>query len=152
MRQTGTVKSVSQRYAVVEVQRMSACSGCHKADPGMGTAGMTACHDCSMFPQDSVLTVTAQNAVGAFVGDRVELETATQTVLGYAAAVFLLPLLLAVLGGVLGRFIYDAVWTPYVGASVGFILAFVMIRLILERTAKQKMTYTVVKILPRQSV
>lgn len=153
MRQIGQVTALSDNgmRAVVSVARMSACSGCHKADPGMMTEGNAACHACPVFSQDTEMTVTAENAAGAEIGARVVLETETQTVIGYAAAVFLLPLALALAGGVVCRFLSDAVWMTALGAVCGFVSAFVFLRLVVDRGAAQRTVYTVVKILGNRS-
>ena len=149
MRQIGRITALSEdgRQAIAAVTRTSACSGCHKADPGMMTGGGTACRECTLFPQDTEMTVTAENGAGAAVGDRVILETETQTVLGYAAAVFLLPLALALAGGLLCRLLSDAAWVTALGAVCGFVLAYVFLRLVVDRNASRKTVYTVVKIL-----
>ncbi|MCQ2431420.1 MAG: SoxR reducing system RseC family protein [Clostridia bacterium] len=150
MRKLGMVRETNGTKALVAVQRMSACAGCHKADPG-SDGGENACHECSIFPVGTELTVTAENAIGAVPGDRVALETATQTVLGYAAAVFLLPLVLALIGGIAGNVLTAASWAPALGAVSGFVLAFVFVRLTVNRYAEKKTVYSVVEIVRRNA-
>ena len=151
MRQIGIVTESINRTATVEVKRMSACSGCHRANPGMESvqgealSDLSHCHECSMFPVDTEMTVRAVNEIGAAVGERVVIESATELILGYAAAVFLLPIGLAFLCGCIFALVIPAVWSPYLGAVVGFIGAFAAVKLIFDRRAKEKTVYTIIK-------
>lgn len=152
MRQTGTVISADTQHAQVSVQRMSACDGCHKANPGMGDGTVSSvCHECSMFSVDEAIVVTAVNDIGAVQGDRVILESSSQMILGYAAAVFLLPLLLAAILGCLFALFFPKVWGAYLGAVIGFIGAFLLIKMFLDRHAKEKTVYTIIKILSKNN-
>ena len=151
MRQIGIVTEHHQNTAVVEVRRMSACSGCHRADPGMDPAAgaelfdVSHCHECSMFPVDTELTVSAVNEIGAVTGERVVIESSTELILGYAAAVFLLPIGAAFLIGCLCALAIAAEWSAYLGAVIGFVGAFVAVKLLFDRRAKEKTVYTIIK-------
>ena len=154
MRQLGTVLSVlpDGSRAQVSVQRMSACEGCHKANPGMQTENTneprySACHECSMFPQETELSVSAENPAGAETGDRVVLESESKQILGYAAGVFLLPIFAAAVLGMLGGLLFPYVWAAYLFAVLGFVGAFLFVKLVLDRHAKTHTVYTIVKIL-----
>ncbi len=83
MQQIATVSEVSREIATVCVERSDACANCHAA-----------CVGCK-----KLLQAKARNTAGAKAGDRVLLESKTGRLLGVAACVFLLPLLLA--GGTL---------------------------------------------------
>ncbi len=155
MRQIGTVERLDGKMAFVSVKRLSACEGCHKANPGIQTASGTGkkdvtysvCHECSMFPIETEMTVQAENPIGAVIGDKVLLESSTSLILGYAAAVFLLPILLAAGVGILFSFLIAAVWSPYLGAVIGFVGAFAIVKLVFDRHARTHTTYTVIKTL-----
>ena len=157
MRQIGIVTEISGRCAAVEVKRMSACSGCHHANPGMDAnqnenpTDTSHCHECSMFPVDTEMTVRAVNEIGAGIGDRVVIESATELILGYAAAVFLLPIGAAFLFGCLLALAIGAEWSAYLGAVLGFIGAFAAVKLIFDRRAKEKTVYTIIKRLTKGS-
>ena len=157
MRQIGIVTEIQQTTATVEVKRMSACSGCHKANPGMDTAqtdtvsDISHCHECSMFPTETELTVCAVNEIGAAVGERVVIESATELILGYAAAVFLLPIGLAFLFGCIFALAISTEWSVYLGAVIGFVGAFAAVKLIFDRRAKEKTVYTIIKRLMKGS-
>ena len=151
MRQIGIVTAISGLRATVEVKRMSACSGCHRANPGMepivnepGT-DVSQCHECAMFPVDTEMTVSAVNEIGAEMGERVVIESATELILGYAAAVFLLPIGAAFLFGCLLALVIPAEWSAYLGAVLGFVGAFAMVKLLFDRRAKEKTVYTIIK-------
>ncbi len=156
MRQIGVVLTTEEEVAYVAVQRMSACEGCHKANPGTETEGVPACHECMMFPMETTMQVKAENPIGAREGDRVVLESETATVLGYAAAVFLAPILMAFLLGVLLALLWRHPAAPYVGAVFGFVGTFLLLRLVLDRYAgareAEKTSYTVTDILKRRDV
>ena len=154
MRQLGTVRGIlpDGEHAEVAVQRMSACEGCHKANPGMQTEDTdgvrySACHECSMFPQETELCVSAENPLGAETGDRVILESESRQILGYAAAVFLLPIFAAAVCGMLGGLFLPYSWAAYLLAVLGFCGAFLFVKLVLDRHAKTHTVYTIVKIL-----
>ncbi len=148
MRQIGTVDAHNGKQAIVSVKRLSACEGCHKSNPGIATDGgvqYSACHECSMFPTETDMTVTAEDAIGVAVGDRVVVESASSLILGYAAAVFLMPLVLCVLAGLLFASLIPTVWSPYLGAVIGFVGAFAIVKLVFDRHAREHTTYTVIK-------
>lgn len=138
MRQIGVVREVNEGVAIVEVSRKSACEGCHAAADGE-------CSACVSFG-DKKTTARADNSIGAKVGDRVVLETNSGTVILYAAAVFLFPLVLGIAGYfALGALNFAA--APYIGALCGFALAFVIVWLTLNRTASKRCDIKIVRIL-----
>ena len=141
------VRQTAGNSAQVAVRRMSACEGCHKANPGTENVGETqyaSCHECSIFPVETDMTVTAVNEIGAGIGDRVLLESSSQMILGYAAAVFLLPIFLAVALGVLFAALLPYVWSAYLGAVIGFAGAFLLVKVCVDRHAKEKTVYTII--------
>ena len=151
MQQIGTVISISDTHAQVEVRRMSACSRCHKANPGTSVTDEAevltdVCGQCTMFPTEPTLTVDAVNEIGALPGERVVLQSSTELILGYAAAVFFLPLLLAfLLGCIMSALLPASAWAPFAGAAIGFAAAFFIDRAVLDRKAKEKTVYTIIK-------
>ena len=86
MRVKAVVTEVSEKYSVVESERMSACEGCHKSAEG--------CSVCSLMGSEKKISTKAINRIGAKVGDTVEIETESRRVMLYAAVVFMLPVLL----------------------------------------------------------
>jgi positive regulator of sigma E activity len=78
MKQTAKVIRVNGGKATIEVRRESACSSCARRE---------ACFGCS----DNIVTSEASNDAGSKPGDIVTVESSSARVLGYAAAVFVLP-------------------------------------------------------------
>ena len=123
MEQCGKVRSIKGGYADVEVRRSTACESC------------SAAHVCPSGRKDAV--VRARNDAGAQIGDRVKLETPAGNVLGYAFAVFVFPVLLA-----LAAFLITSQFTSdgysILAAVGGFAVAFLIVFLTLERSAKKR--------------
>lgn len=119
MKTKAIVIETNGKTATVEAERASACEGCHKKNGEQG------CSVCSLVGGERKFRATADNRLGAKVGDAVYVESATSRVLFYAALVFICPLVLAFLGFCVAR-IFTAE-TPFLllGAGSGFVLAFV---------------------------
>jgi positive regulator of sigma E activity len=89
----------------------------------------------------------ALNEADARVGDTVALESDTSRMLGYAALVFLVPIL-ALLGG----YLVSELWTSralyrYLCGVAAFALTFVGIRIWSERVIKRRSEVRVVKVI-----
>ena len=93
MNAIGTVIEIDKNnMAVVSTQRSSACSSCHNCEAS------GACHAELIFgEQKSVVIHKAENAVGAKVGDTVEISASTNKTLLISALVFVLPLLITII-------------------------------------------------------
>ena len=135
MTQKGIVKEIKGNYATVSVKRQSACDSCHANGY---------CVECK-----KSMDAVALNEVGAQTGDTVELESPTGTVLGYAALVFLMPVVMAI-----GSFVVFSLWfsqTASLLASLGFfILAFVFIYFYFnKRSVKEKNIVKIIKIIKK---
>ena len=81
---TGRVVSVDGATAKIEVERNSACAGCHKAESG-----------CALFAMNgkaAVMKADALNTAGAAPGDTVRVAARSRRMLFYAAALFIAPL------------------------------------------------------------
>ena len=81
MKQTAIVKEVVKDTAILLVKRQTMCDGCHRE---------SGCGGCSQ-----MIEVTVKNSLNAKVGDSVTIETPGASVIGVAALVFLLPLILS---------------------------------------------------------
>jgi sigma-E factor negative regulatory protein RseC len=108
--------------------RESACSGeCHKC-AGCGAAQQT-------------MLFTAENPIGAAVGDMVVVTTETAPVLKAAAVLYIVPLLLFLAGYIAGSYIGKG--AGWLGAA-GFLLGIAGVVWYDRRTAKKKNTiYTI---------
>ncbi len=143
MRVKATVKSVEGKLAIVESERLSACDGCHKHAEG--------CSVCSLMGGNRIITSRAENTVGASVGDVVEIETETRTVLFYAMIVFILPLVIMLsIYALMGYFDLSEP-IRYGGALAGFALTFLGIWLYSRFRVSKKYDVEIVNILSRKN-
>ncbi len=134
MRQKATVIETtgdSAEIARVRVLRSAMCEGCAARSEGKSCA-------CSlMLGSAREMIADADNSIGAKAGDDVEIETDSETVLLYAALVFLAPIFGTVLFYLIGQRIFSFPYAPAVCALVGFIIAFVP-ALIVDRINRTK--------------
>ena len=132
MRQRATVLETNGKEAVIEVSRATMCDGCEKHGGCEGHCEIT-----GLLSTGGKMKTRAKNTLGAEVGDTVEVETASSKVLGYAALVFVLPIIVA---GIL-YFAADSVWhtesAGLIGAAVGFVLTFAVIAAV-DRVKRKK--------------
>ncbi len=140
MQQIGIVREIFDSYALVEVSRKSACENCHANIDG-------GCSACISFCEKAAVS-KAENSIGAKTGDRVIMETASSTVLLYAAAVFLFPLILGVAGFFIGK-LFQFTVAPYLGALAGFVAAFLIVFFTLNCSAEKRLDVKIVRILPK---
>ncbi len=140
MRQFGIVREVRTECAIVEVSRESACEMCHAKTEG-------GCSGCVSFGSSKKLEARAENSLGAVVGDRVEHETPSNTVILYAAGVFLFPLICGIIGYFLGGLFAQAEIVPYLCALAGFIGAFAVVYFTLNKTASKRLDVRITRIL-----
>ena len=130
-------------YATVEVERSSACEGCHKSEDGQG------CSVCTLMGGNRKFSATAHNKMRACVGDRVVIETKTERVMLYALLVFLLPVVVAILGFVVASFMTDrAVWQT-VGAAIGFGLSFLGLFIYSRNVQKKRCDIEITEIIAK---
>ena len=121
--------------AEVFLVRESACSGdCHK------------CSGCGA--QKETMIVTAENPIGAQVGDLVTLHSDTASVMKAVLAVYLVPLVLFFTGFGLGM---AKDWGPGLLGGLGFLLGIAFAVWFDRRTAKKNDTvYTITGYAPGQ--
>ncbi len=124
----------------IEVSRETACEGCSQNKDG-------SCHACIMLGDENrSMRTRAIDELGAKVGDRVEVETDSKTVIKYAAEVFLLPIILGAAGYLIGE---NFAWklAPLVCSLIGFAMAFVYVKLVPAKRAENHCDVKIVKIL-----
>lgn len=133
----GIVTATERDMATVEAVRQSACDGCHSKK---------FCLTCTR----KKISVQAYNAAGAKVGDRVCVESPSGLILGYAAAVFLSPIIIALAAYLLGSYLFESQAAPYLLSLVFFVLSFLGIYVVFnKREGKKKDTLTIVKIIEK---
>ena len=144
MQTKATVIKTDRDRATVEVERQAACDGCHKNKDG-------GCSICSLTGASKKFEAVAKNEIGAKVGDCVTVVTKTERVLGYAALVFLLPILVGVAFYFLaGIFTSTEMW-HYAAMVLGFLLSFFFVWLYAKRVARDRCDVEIVEILDREN-
>lgn len=138
MKQTATVIEDGE-IATVEIMRSSACDGCHKHEGG-------GCVTCDIFGMSKKMTAKAKNEAGAKKGDRVILETASGRVLGYAAFVFMFPIISGLLFYLVADYFSESQALPYLVSLAGFVLSFAVIYFTVNKRAKSRYDITIVSI------
>lgn len=119
MREYGTVVATENNTAKVVFKRSSACGHC--------TA-------CGLLKDMSEIIIDVPNTLGAEEGDRVEIQFSTQTSFQSAAIAYAFPLIMLIIGGVVGYAISKPLgWNPDVVAAIGCLLftavAFLVIKM-----------------------
>ena len=135
---------VSARVAVVSVERRAACDGCHKNTDGSG------CTVCTLAGGNRTAKARARNDVGAAVGDVVEVESRTARVMFYAALVFLLPVLLAAAGYLLGFYVFLLGELSIIPAVVGLVLAFLPVWLYSKLVISKRLDMEIVSVCSKE--
>lgn len=137
MKQTAKVKAVEGHKAMVEVNRTSACSECDR--------------NGSCFACKSIVTSVAQNDIGAVPGDTVTVESSSTRIVGYAAAVFVMPLAAGIFCFyILSSLIPDNGAVIYILPTLLFAFIFGAVCIFLNRKVKKNPDITITAILCRE--
>ena len=127
--------------ATVEISRKSACEMCHEN-------GSSACTACHIFTSSRKATAKAVNSAGADVGDIVEVDGKEQTIIGFAALVFVLPIALPVIAFLL----FKSDMTVAISvAAAAFILSFIGVFFISKVYERKKPVLTITKVLKKSN-
>ncbi len=132
MKQRAEVLELRGNNALVSVRRSSMCEGCEKQG-GCGSS----CAAGELLGAGKTMTALASNEIGAGVGDTVEVESESRTVLGYAALVFLFPILLCAVFYLIGFALNQNESTAMLFGLLGFLSAFLVI-LLFDRMKKKR--------------
>ena len=146
MQNKATVIRIENGITTVEVERQAACDGCHKNKDGGG------CSICSLTGASKKFEATASNAIGAKVGDRVTVATKTETVLWYAALVFMFPIVVGVAFYFISGLLFERELFRYVSLVFGFVLSFFFVWLYAKAIAKKRCDVEIVEILEKREL
>ena len=135
------VKEVKGKYAIVETERKSACDGCHKSENGEG------CAMCRIFGGSAKVSAKARNTVGAAVGDKVEIASSSARMLLYAAAVFILPIVLAIAAYFVANSFGQSEGICGIAALGAFVATFSVVAVISKLVLSKRCDIEIVKIL-----
>ena len=123
MQQRATVLETDGKIALIKVSRASMCEGCHKFGSDGGCGGH--CEITGLVAGNGkTMTARAQNNIGAAAGDRVEIESDSVRVIGYAALVFILPIIVGGLFYWIGNMIFSHALGAVLSSALGFALSF----------------------------
>ena len=141
------VNDIGNNIKEIEVSRETACEGCSQQG---------SCHACIMLgdsKKNRAMRSKAFDPLGAQVGDRVEVETESSTVIKYAAEVFLLPIILGAVGYLLGESLGAKIsesigkFLPLICSLVGFAAAFAYVKLVPAKRAEMNCDVKIVRII-----
>jgi sigma-E factor negative regulatory protein RseC len=145
MRQKAVVLETSGNRAKIKVLRSSMCEGCSKKDGG----GSCACGE--LLGANRIMITEAENSLQAVPGDAVEIETESSVVLGYAAIVFLLPVVMFFVGYALASSWTEILWMPWLIGGGCFLLSFVPVLILEKQKRKIAPQIQIVAVLPTDS-
>ena len=145
MRQRAVVLEVSGKEAVIEVSRATMCDGCEKHGGCEGHCEIT-----GLLSTGGKMKTRALNKIGASVGDTVEVETESKKILGYAALVFILPIIMCGVFYFAADALFEAEYAPAIGAAVGFVLTFAGIAVVDRIKGKKEPDIVIVDIVPTE--
>lgn len=132
-------RSAGEGWAEIEVRRVSACGhDCSQCGGG-----------CAELTRSAPVTVLARNPVGAVPGDRVVVESSTRSILGFAAVVYLLPLVLFFAGYLAALALGSGEGTALALGGGCFVLSLAIAVLVDRRAAKRsRELFSIVSVLP----
>ena len=114
--------SLTGDIAEVRTVRMSACGG-----------NCQSCGGCS-----DMRTVYAENSVNAQIGDRVEIEMPSKTVLAAALIVYVIPIAVLIAGYLIGNVLFDKEWQNIISGILPMFVSYIIISAV---TRKNKNKY-----------
>ena len=143
------INDIGNNIKEIEVSRETACEGCSQQG---------SCHACIMLgdsKKNRAMRTKAFDPLGAQVGDRVEVETESSTVIKYAAENFLMLSVFGIaavgylLGESLGAKISESIgrFLPLICSLVGFAAAFAYVKLVPAKRAEMNCDVKIVRII-----
>ena len=118
MKQIATVEEVKGNMAKIKVKRDSACAGCKSEN---------LCGSCM-----KTITAEAVNKIGADIGDVVNVESESGTILKYAVFTFIVPILCALLAYFITVNIFSSELISNISMSAGFIVPLIVLVLVVK--------------------
>ena len=135
MNKKAYVKEITGGKAVLSVKRVCACAGKDTCD--------TKCFTL----QNDVMEVKIDNEIGAKIGDFVEVEGKSSSILMYSAIIFILPIFTGLLLYFIAGIFTKNIMLPYIISGIGFILSIVFLYFFMNKLAKSKNNFKITKIL-----
>lgn len=141
MDQIAKIVETDGEYAIVEVSRKTACDMCHSA------SGSEKCEACMAFGEKNV-TARVSNVIGAAPGDLVRVSASSGRIIGYSAAIFVLPIIAAIACYAISSYFVSEKATPI--ALGVFAAVFALSCIVLERKVKHDPDLKAVEILTHE--
>ena len=135
------VIEIDKNIAVVEVERKSACDGCHKNETGEG------CSICSLTGGNRKFSAKAMNNVGAKVGDTVEIASASSRVLFYSLLVFILPVVIGIAMYFAAEMLFHAELYSYLALVLGFVLSLAIVWIYSKAVSKKRCDIEIINVI-----
>lgn len=120
---SGKVAAVDEKYAYIAMKLNSGCKSC---------SSKALC-----FSGDKPVPLKVKNSHGLQVGDLVEIELSSHTKLSAGFLLFLFPLILLIVGYLLGSMINNSESYGMIGAGIGFGIS-IMILMFFNRFAEKR--------------
>lgn len=144
MRQRAIVTKTHGKNAEIEVTRSSMCEGCEKND---GCSHH--CEISGLVKNSGKMKTNAINNIGAEVGDIVEVETESTKVIGYAALVFIMPIIFCLIFYYAAEALMHSQTASLISSAAGFIISFVII-IFIDKLKRNTPEIEIVNILKKQ--
>lgn len=139
----GKVLSIDNNVAIVEVERKSACDGCHKNETGEG------CSICSLTGGNRKFSAKALNKIGAKVGDTVEIASASSRVLFYSMLVFILPVIIGIAFYFIAEALFHTELYNYLALVLGFVLSLGFVWIYSKTVSDKRCDIEIVRVISR---
>lgn len=137
------VLSIDNNVAIVEVERKSACDGCHKNETGEG------CSICSLTGGNRKFSAKALNKIGAKVGDTVEITSASSRVLFYSMLVFILPVIIGIAFYFIAEALFHTELYNYLALVLGFVLSLGFVWIYSKTVSDKRCDIEIVRVISR---
>lgn len=130
MNKNGYIEKVSGNIATIRVKRDSACGD------NCGN-----CNGCN-----SIVLVEALNKINAKVGDKVEIELDSRTVINTAFIVYIIPIIALIIGYITGSYLFEEEF-KIISVSFTFFIICILITIAYSCTRKNKIQNKIIRIL-----
>ncbi len=143
MTEIAYVVAVDDKLATVEINRASACEGCHNQNQPGG------CSACSLLGGEKKMRAVAINSCGAVVGDKVKVVASTTRTLLYGFIVFLLPIILGLGAYFIASSFTESDITRTWIAIAGFVIAILGVGVYSYMISKKNVDLVITKVIDK---
>ncbi|MEG1710902.1 MAG: SoxR reducing system RseC family protein [Clostridia bacterium] len=123
MIEQGKVEKIIKNFAVVRIERKSACGNCNM---------------CAMSPDKPHIDLEILNSIEAKIGDIVEIEMESGGIVKMSAAAYLIPLLFGGAALTITNFLKAPEWVMLIAFLCGLTVGYIPVKLISNYWTKKK--------------